>query len=495
MAKRKKRAVAYVRVSTASKAQLHSYEFQAEYWQTKFDNDPDVELVGIYADRGISGTSVYKRPQFMVMMQDARAGKFDVIYTKSVSRFARNTLQLLEAVRELRDIGVEVIFEKEQISTLQPTSELFMTIAATVAENDLKVDSERQRWSIQHRCENGWISIGSGMYGYTMDKENNMHIVPEEAAVVRRIFDMYVMGGATGNMIAQTLNREGILNSRGKKWKSNVVLELISNEKYMGDAMMGKTVRVDGVKRSNLDGQYGARYYTEGSHEGIVSREVYEKAQEIRQKRKNPKKVGNTRPVFPFGGMIKCGVCGGNFNHKINNSGKPWQSEVWVCGTQIRDGVGKCNCSRIKDSVLREKFLQAYNEFVTERPQGESVDSLQRQMEALQAEEVDLATLRLQRLIPEAAFRAEQRRIKDQLVTLRNAIADMKGKFVKDSDYTPIWEFDVEKVNKFISKVIVLNSTVTFEFYNGVRITKEYDNGPAGNQTGWKTKREARAWR
>ena len=115
MAKRKKRAVAYVRVSTASSAQLHSYEYQEQYWQGKFTDDPDTELVGIYADRGISGSSIYKRPQFLVMMQDARDGKFDIIYTKSVSRFARNTVQLLEAVRELRDLGIEVIFEKEYI--------------------------------------------------------------------------------------------------------------------------------------------------------------------------------------------------------------------------------------------------------------------------------------------------------------------------------------------------------------------------------------------
>lgn len=160
MSKQRKRAVAYVRVSTASSAQLHSYEFQEQYWRERFADDPDTELVAIYADKGISGSSVYKRPQFLIMMQDARDGKFDVIYTKSVSRFARNTVQVLEAVRELRDIGIEVVFEKEQIRTFQPTCELFMTIAATIAENEIQVDSERQKWSIRHRFENGWISIG-----------------------------------------------------------------------------------------------------------------------------------------------------------------------------------------------------------------------------------------------------------------------------------------------------------------------------------------------
>lgn len=146
--------------------QIHSYEFQEQYWRGKFDGDPNNELVHIYADRGISGCSVYKRPEFMKMLQDARAGQFDVIHTKSVSRFARNTVELLEAVRELRDMGVEVIFEKEQISTMQPTSELFLTIAATIAENDLEVDSKRQKWSIQHRFENGcFASIANTLQG------------------------------------------------------------------------------------------------------------------------------------------------------------------------------------------------------------------------------------------------------------------------------------------------------------------------------------------
>ena len=218
----RKRVVAYVRVSSASKAQLHSYEFQEQYWQSKFENDPENELLRIYADRGISGNSVYKRPEFMQMLQNARDGQFGVIHTKSVSRFARNTVELLEVVRELRDLGIEVIFEKEQISTMQPTSELFLTIAATIAENDLEVDSQRQKWSFQHRFENGWYSIGSGMYGYRMTGNNQLTIVPEQAEVVRWIYDMYISGYGCP-AIAKTLNDAGIENRKGKPWRSNSI--------------------------------------------------------------------------------------------------------------------------------------------------------------------------------------------------------------------------------------------------------------------------------
>ena len=223
MDRRRKRAVAYVRVSTASSAQLHSYEFQEQYWHDKLDSDTNVELVHIYADLGISGSSMDKRPQLLAMMRDARAGKFDIIYTKSVSRFARNTIELLEAVRELRDIGVEVVFEKENIRSSDPTSELMLTVAATIAEDDLKVDSERQRWSFKRRFENGWISIGNGMYGYRMLEDNTLEIVPEEAAVVQRIFEMYI-DGAGSSAIAATLDREGIPSRIGKGWRPQTIL-------------------------------------------------------------------------------------------------------------------------------------------------------------------------------------------------------------------------------------------------------------------------------
>ena len=493
MAKRKKRVVAYVRVSTASSAQLHSYEFQEQYWRNKFADDPDVELVFIYADKGISGSSIYKRPQFLIMMQDAREGKFDVIYTKSVSRFARNTVQLLEAVRELRDLGIEVIFEKEQISTMQPTSELFLTIAATVAENDLQVDSERQKWSIRHRYENGWISIGSGMYGYTMTEDNNLVIVEDEAVVVRRIYDMYISGmGCT--TIAKTLNAEGIRNWLGNEWRPNGILDIIANEKYMGDSLMGKSVTIDGVQMDNMDGRYGKRYYMEDTHVGIVSKETYHKAQEIRLARRNDKVAGKEQPRYPFTGMIECGGCGKHYQHKVNNSGKKWRTDIWVCSTQLRKSVADCDCTRLKDSVLREKFVAAYNEFVTERPQGNTVEALQSVVAELRKEESDLAELLMQRLIPESAFRAEQRRIKVQIAELTTKINEQRGKIVRESDFTIITEFDPEKVEKFITKVIVRKGTVTFVFYNGVQIMKTYTNGPSGNQVGWKKKQEVAAW-
>lgn len=483
------RAVPYIRVSTASDAQLHSFDFQEQYWRRVLTETPNTEMVGIYADMGISGSSIRKRPQFLAMMQDAREHKFDKIYTKSVSRFARNTVELLQAVRELRDLGIEVIFEKEQIHSFDSTSEVFLIIAATIAENDLQVDSERQRWSIDHRIRNGWISIGACLYGYRMTKDNDLVIVPEEAEVVRRIYDMYLAGHG-GMAIAKALNTDGLRTVLGNEWNDKSVLGIIDNEKFMGDTIMGKSVIVDGVQKDNTTGEYGKRYYMEDTHEGIVSKEVWHKAQELRQQRKNPKLVGSTVPVYPFTGIIECSQCGSHYHHKVNSSGQKWANDIWACQTQLRKGVKLCDCTRIKDSVLQEKFVEAYNEFVTVRPQGETVTVLQEEIKRLCSEESQLTALAMKHLIPEAAFRDEQKRLKDKIAGLTKKVSDQRSKSVRESDFEIITEFDPAKVGKFITKVIMSKNVVTFVFYNGVQISKTYTNGQPGNKPGWNKAKE-----
>ena len=369
----RKRVVAYVRVSSSSKAQIHSYEFQEQYWRGKFDGDPNNELVHIYADRGISGCSVYKRPEFMKMLQDARSGQFDTIHTKSVSRFARNTVELLEAVRELRDMGVEVIFEKEQISTMQSTSELFLTIAATIAENDLEVDSKRQKWSIQHRFENGWYSIGSSMYGFRMAANNTVVIVPEQAEVVRWIYDMYISGcGCLA--IAKTLNKAGIPNGKGNPWRPNNILQLISNEKYMGDTLTQKTFTsgFPFVRQRN----HGERdqYYTEDTHPAIITREVFEKTQELLRRKSSHR--GLSCQPYLLSRKIICGVCGTPFARREGRSGRV----VWTCRKHDK-GASNCPMGRIPEHEIYAAFVRMYNrlkqnEGIVLRPMLEQLDDL-----------------------------------------------------------------------------------------------------------------------
>lgn len=254
----------------------------------------------------------------------------------------------------------------------------------------------------------------------------------------------------------------------------------------MCDARNGRTLRLKCVLPK--------RYYMEGTHEGIVSRETWELAQQIREQRRNKKIAGSKKPVYPFTSMIECGCCGKHYQHKVNNSGKKWRNDIWACATQLRKGVAECDCNRLKDSALREQFIAAYNQFVRERPQGHDTAALQSVVAELRKEESDLAELLMQRLITESAFRAEQRRIKAQIEELNTKINEQRGKIVRESDFTIITEFDPEKVEKFITKVIVRRWTVTFVFYNGVEITRAYTNGPSGNQVGWKQKEEVTAW-
>ena len=485
----KKKVVAYARVSSGSDEQLHSYAFQSEYWEQRLATDPEIEYVGLYADKGISGRSMYKRPQFLIMMQDARDGKFDVIYTKSISRFSRNTTDLLTAVRELRDLGIEVIFENENIHSLSPTSEVYMTIAAALAENELREDSIRQRWSYQHRFENGWISFGTKMYGYRLGKDNSFVIEENEAAVIRRIFDMYIAGSGAA-VISRVLNKDGLRNASGNRWSANNILEVIANEKYAGDALMGKHVRINGVHMQNKGGKLGAQYFVEGSHEGIVSHEVFERAQEARRQRQSPKMLNRQFDVREFTGMVFCGECGTSYSHKVNASGTKYQADIWACRNQLHNTVEACGNTRIKDSVLKEKFVEAYNAFVIERPQGNSVKAMENELHRLQQDERELGALAVKHLIPEKAYRTEQARLKAQIAYYSDKIVEQRSAEVKPSDYKVIECYDPEKVKKFITKVIVNKGTVTFVFYNGVEITLEYTNGRSGNKPGWNKKKE-----
>ena len=484
----KKRAVAYIRVSTEKDAQLHSYDFQEQYWRGVFDDDPETELVGIYADKGISGHSVQKRPQFLFMMQDARDHKFDRIYTKSVSRFARNTTQLLEAVRELRDIGIEVVFEKENIHTFEPTSEVFLTIAATIAENDLDVDSERMRWSVRHRFENGWISIGSGLYGLRLTAENELEIVPEEAAVIRYIFDAYVNGGLGSKRIADALNETGVKTRSNGEWNAKHIVSLLRNEKYKGDVIMGKSVSHFGVHRDNTNGEFAPRYYMEDTHEAIVDKQTWEAAQQILAER--GRNIPRQVPTHTFTSMIQCGCCGTNFVHKVNNSSFKWRTDIWACGRSLAKGIKVCDNSRIKDAVLKEKFVDAYNEFIKQRPQGDSLIALQEVLEDLRQQERDLAELMMQHLISKAAYDTERSAINARIADINDKIADRRIRRVPESEHQPITEFSSEKATRFLSKVIVTKFTVTFVFYNGAKISRRYDNGQPGNKPGWNKKKE-----
>lgn len=188
--------------------------------------------------------------------------------------------------------------------------------------------------------------------------------------------------------------------------------------------------------------------------------------------------------------MIECGCCGKNYLHKVSNSQCKWQTDIWACRTYLRDGKKACGNSRIKDTVLKEKFISAYNEFIERRPQGDSMVALQEVLEDLRQQEQELAELMMQRLIPKAAYEEERKSVKMQITDISDKISERRAKRVPESEYVSITEFSEEKAKRFLSKVVVTMFTVTFVFYNGAKITRTYDNGQPGNKVGWNKKKE-----
>lgn len=242
------------------------------------------------------------------------------------------------------------------------------------------------------------------------------------------------------------------------------------------------------VWNKNPNAEYAPRYYMEGTHEAIVDKDMWEAAQRILEERS--RNHCRTRIAHSFTGMIECGCCGKNYLHKVNNSQCKWQTDIWACRTYLRDGKKDCGNSRIKDTVLKGKFISAYNEFIERRPQGDSMVALQEVLEDLRQQEQELAELMMQRLIPKAAYEEERKSVKMQITDISEKISERRAKRVTESEYVPITEFSEEKAKRFLSKVVVTMFTVTFVFYNGAIITRTYDNGQPGNKVGWNKKKE-----
>ena len=298
----KKRAAAYARVSTNSRAQEHSFEFQSRYWNQTLGNNDDYDYIGLFADKGISGKYVNRRPQFLALMELCNRGEVDIIFTKSVQRFARNAEELLKHVRALREKGIEVYFEKENIHTLNPDSELYLTIAAAIAEEDLTRYSNNVAWSIKDRFERGEMILGPRIYGYRKTAENRLIVYPDEARIVRLIFEEYIKGDVSTLKIAKKLNSMGIPSPNGGEWLCSQISYIIKNEKYYGDMILQKTFVEGGVKYANRGERI--RYYVENSHEPIISKEIWDKAQEVLGQRANPQLVGAKLKSYPFTGLI-----------------------------------------------------------------------------------------------------------------------------------------------------------------------------------------------
>ena len=331
---------AYVRVSTDHREQMNSLENQTQYYERLISSNPDYEYRGIFSDAGISGAKE-NRPGFIAMMEKARSGEVDLIITKSISRFARNTLLLLKYVRELRDIGVGVIFEEEMVNTLKSEGELLLTVLAAVAEEERKSVRGNVRWAMENKCKRGEVMVDANrLLGYDKDAQGNLVINEGQAAIVRQIYRLY-LEGISGYKIARILNDQNIPTYTKKPWSSQRILRIISNEKYTGDCMMQKSFVNDNGRQIINRGQR-AKYLIENNHPAIIDRKDWEAAQQIRESRR--------KKAYPLSSMLRCPFCGASLTRVVHE--RRWVS--WICATYLRKGKAKCPGMRIADGVLQE---------------------------------------------------------------------------------------------------------------------------------------------
>ena len=348
------RVAAYCRVSTDNDAQLDSLENQIEGFQMRLAKHTDWELVKIYADEGISGTSAKKRPQFMEMMRACKEGKIDRIITKSISRFARNTLDCLTYVRELKAYGVSIIFEKEDLDTANSISEMMLSIMASFAQEESRSISENLKWGVRKRFEEG-IEPRMPLYGYRHSEKESFQVVPEEARIVREIYERYVHGEDTLPILNDIVRRR-IVPPSGGKWNRLQLDRMLTNEKYAGDSVMQKTFVVDHLTHRQVKNRGDIpMFYLENAHAAIIDKHVFEQAQEIRKM----KCIMNGNPTYPYGEMLKCPHCGkilvqGTLiNFYLN--GRTIQNGGWGCY-----GEGGCASFLLMRNVLDEALLKAY---------------------------------------------------------------------------------------------------------------------------------------
>ncbi|EAG3558500.1 recombinase family protein [Listeria monocytogenes] len=365
------RVAAYCRVSTDSEDQLNSYNSQKAYYTDLIQKNGEWIFAGIYADEAITGTQVTKREDFQRMINDCMNGEIDMLITKSISRFARNTLDTLKYVRMLKEKNIAVYFEDEKINTLTMDGELLLVVLSSVAQQEVENISANVKKGLKMKMKRGELVGFQGCLGYDYHPEDKSITVNEdEAEIVRYIFNRYIEG-AGGSVIGQELENLGYLTKYGNStWVPTTVLGIIKNEKYKGDILLGKTFTVDPISKRRLENMGEEdQFYIRNHHEPIVSEEVFDKAQEILNRRsKNRGKIGDGNSKrekysrkYAFSCLLECGFCGGTLTRRRWHSGTEYNKVIWQCVTSTKKGKKHCPHSKgIPEMAIEEAFVESY---------------------------------------------------------------------------------------------------------------------------------------
>ena len=360
---KRKRVAAYARVSSGKDAMLHSLAAQVSYYSELIQRNPEWEYAGVYADENLSGTKE-ARPEFQRMLRDCREGKIDRILCKSTSRFARNTVTLLEVARELKELGISVSFEKENIDTMSGDGELMLSILASLAQEESRSVSENCKWRVRKKFEQG-VPTGFRMYGYDV-RNGSFTILPEEAAIIQRIFHMY-LDGMGRERIMRVLNADGIPAPEGGLWNAGTIMMMLRNEKYAGDLLLQKSYVNNHVEKKQLPNRGELpQYFVAEDHAPIIDRETFDAVQvEIAGRRElHTAKAADAvkRPDMPLGDRIICGICGKKYRRKITRQGTPYAAPVWICATFNYRGKAFCASKQIPEQTLMDLIAAALGE-------------------------------------------------------------------------------------------------------------------------------------
>ncbi|MBF0746612.1 recombinase family protein [Gemella sp. 19428wG2_WT2a] len=354
----KRRVAGYARVSTDNEDQASSYETQMNYYKSYIESRNDWEYVKMYSDEGISGTNTKKRLGFQEMLEDALKGKIDLIITKSVSRFARNTVDSLTTVRKLKEVGVEIYFEKENIWTLDSKGELLITIMSSLAQEESRSISENVTWSKRKLAAEGQVQFNYTLtLGFKQKQDGGFEIDEEEAKIVRYIFGEYLKG-ENPNSIAKKLTEKQIPTPAGKKiWSYTTIKRILSNEKYKGDALLQKSYTVDFLTKTRKEnkGQL-PQYYVENSHEAIIDKTTFDLVQEELKRRERRVKTS-------YSGKIKCGDCGKGYGRHTWHSSSKYKRHIYRCSYKYK-GKEKCKTPHLYQEEIETIVVESINKLI-----------------------------------------------------------------------------------------------------------------------------------
>ena len=460
---RQKRVAAYCRVSTGSDEQITSYNNQMKVYTEMIAANKEWEFAGLYADEGISGTRADKRPQFQKMIDDCLKGKIDMIITKSVSRFARNTVECLDYVRMLKEKGIGIYFEEQNIDTLKSDRELYLVIYAGFAQSESESISKNITWTHRKNFEEGKpIFMYSRWLGYKKGEDGTPEIVPEEAEVVRRIFDMYLSGKSTDE-IANIMRSENITFPEKKLiFSKSAIIRMLKNEKYCGDCILQKTITLDPIskKRKANEGE-APMWLVENSHPAIISRDVFNRVQEETSRRnakapasqKNALTASGKHSRYALTDVLMCGECGSRFR-RVTWTARGNKRIVWRCISRLDYGKKYCPDSiTVSEEALHRAIVKALNKFNAEDEStflmllkstigdaiglnggSDEIDLLERRIDALNKRMLDLVSESIQEGNDAESYEEEFKSISTQIEQLNGRINAIRESESEDGE-------------------------------------------------------------